>query len=152
RHAGLGGRSVFVPEARTVHHDSSVDVRSYCRRVQWGGEYIVPFCQKHPNWHENSDRDRKNGYFHWKSDSLKDGARKLGKRVLGLKPITEILFAVTAVLARHAPASRALARAYSLLIGVHFFRGYRKGLERFGRVLPNQRPVEPTLGPDQASR
>ena len=57
--------------------------------------------------------------------------RKLGKRVLALPPVIELLFATAALLERSAPESPVLDRVYRLLLGAHIFRGYRRGLARF---------------------
>ena len=53
RHTATGGRIAFVPEARVVHCDSALDIRSYCRRAEWGAEHMIPFCRRYPDWPAN---------------------------------------------------------------------------------------------------
>ena len=63
RHTAAGGQIVFVPEAAAVHYDGALDIAGYCRRVEWGSEKIVPFCRRYPDWPDNRERQRVNGFF-----------------------------------------------------------------------------------------
>lgn len=128
RHIARGGQIVFLPEARAVHRDDALDIRSYCRRAEWGSLYMRPFCDRYPDWPDNVERARVNGPVRWGGEPVQQSARKLIKRGLSLKPIVELLFGVASLLEGFAPESRLLDRVYRLLLGAHIFRGYRKGL------------------------
>jgi hypothetical protein len=132
RHTAAGGRIAFVPAAHCVHHDSALDVRSYCRRVEWGSEAMIPFCLRYPDWPDNVERARVNGPIRWTGESPARSARKLLKCAVALPAVTAVLFRVAALLERRAPASRALDRVYRLLLGAHILRGYRRGLKSAG--------------------
>jgi hypothetical protein len=126
RHTARGGQIAFIPEALAVHHDQSADVKSYCRRAEWGSEHMVAFCERYPDWPENVERRRINGPVLWKHDPLTQSARKLIKSGLALAPVVAALSMSASVLEHMAPQSRALNRVYRLLLGSHIFRGYRK--------------------------
>ena len=127
RHSEAGGAIVFLPEAVGIHRDDALDVRSYCRRVEWGSRHIVAFCRKHPAWPDNIVREQVNGPVRWGREPMAQSARKLGKRLAELRPILALLFAATAVVERVVPGSPVLERIYRMLLGVHIYRGYRDG-------------------------
>ena len=128
------GQTVFVPEASSLHRDGALDVRGYCRRMEWGYEYMIPFCQKYPNLPANLERERVNGYQRRGAGMGRENADKLMKSVLVSRPMREVLYEFAAVLERVAPDSKTLDRTYRLLLGLAIFAGYRKGLKRFGPV------------------
>jgi GT2 family glycosyltransferase len=148
RHTSAGGRIAFVPAAGSVHHDSALDVRSYCRRVEWGSEAMIPFCLRYHDWPDNVERARVNGPTRWGAESPALSLRKLVKSALALPVVTACLFRVAALLERRAPVSRLLDRVYRLLLGVHILRGYRRGLKRYG---PGGPPVSPAGCPSRGS-
>lgn len=135
RHRERGGDIVFLPEAAGIHRDVALDIRSYCRRTEWGSERLVAFCRRHPTRPENVERDRVNGPIRLGHESIERTVRKLGKAVIALRPALAVLFAVAAVLERSAPGSWLLGRVYRLLLGAHILRGYRRGLARGERVI-----------------
>ena len=128
RHTASGGRIVFWPEARAIHWDSSLDIRTYCRRSEWGSKNLIPFCGRYPDWPDNIERCRVNGPLRFGREPLKRSVRKIVKSTLALKPVREILFSIAGLLELAAPKSPALERIYKLLLGAHIFRGYRAGL------------------------
>jgi glycosyltransferase involved in cell wall biosynthesis len=132
RHTAHGGQIAFVPEAAAIHCDSALDIRSYCRRSQWGMENMIPFCQRHADWPDNIERERVNGPVRWRREPLLHSARKVVKSVLSRRPMTEGLFFVASLLEHIAPQSKTLGRIYRIVLGVHIFQGYRKGLTRYG--------------------
>ena len=69
-------------------------------------------------------------------EPLAQSARKLGKRLAGLRPILALLFAATALVERVAPGSPVLERIYRVLLGAHIYRGYRHGASRSMRHKP----------------
>jgi len=127
RHTAGGGRIAFLPEAEAVHRDDSLDIRSYCRRAEWGSLNMIPFCRRYPDWPDNVERERVNGPIRL-SAPISETVRKIVKLVLTQRPIASVLFRAASFLEHSAPNSRALDRVYSVLLGIHIFRGYRKGL------------------------
>jgi GT2 family glycosyltransferase len=144
RHSEAGGTIVFLPEAVGIHRDEALDVRSYCRRVEWGSRHIVAFCRKHPAWPDNIAREQVNGPLRWAREPMAQSVRKAGKRLAGLRPILELLFAGAAVVERVAPGSPVLERIYRVLLGVHIYRGFRYGASHSMRRKP---AVIPGLSP-----
>ena len=132
RHTAGGGRIVFVPEAEAIHRDHALDIRSYCRRHEWGMEAMLPFCQRHPEWPDHIERGRVNGAVRWGREPLALSALKLIKSALGHRPFISAFFGIAAALERVAPESLLLDRIYRLLLGLHLFRGYRQGLRSHG--------------------
>jgi GT2 family glycosyltransferase len=137
RHSALGRQIVFWPQARAIHHDNALDIRSYCRRVEWGSRNLVQFCRRHPDWPDNAERERVNSALRWGREPVTLSLRKLIKAVLALTLFRETLFLTTSVLERMVPNSRALDTLYRVLLGVHIRRGYRKGAKRNVRDVNN---------------
>jgi glycosyltransferase involved in cell wall biosynthesis len=133
RHTEARGRIAFVPEASAIHQDGALDVRSYCQRHEWGMENMIPFCRRYPDWTDNVARRNVNGPP-IAADGLAARWRKRAKAIAAASGSTAVLFAVCKSLERVAPNSRLLGRVYRLLLGAHIFRGYRKGLARFGDI------------------
>jgi len=128
RHTARGGHIVFLPQARAVHWDTSLDIRSYCGRSEWGSKHMPPFCRRYPDWPDNVERDKVNGPLQFGREPLGQSLRKSVKSALALKPVGEILFFIAAFLERATPNSAMLEIVYRLLLGAHIFRGYRAGL------------------------
>ncbi len=131
RHSEAGGAIVFLPEAVGIHRDKAMEVRSYCRRVEWGSEHLVAFCRKHPAWPDNMSREQVNGPIQWRHEPLGQSARKVVKKLAACPPALQTILGVTAAIERVAPGSRVLERLYRLLLGVHIYRGYRRGATRW---------------------
>jgi glycosyltransferase involved in cell wall biosynthesis len=130
RYTSREGRIVFIPEATAIHRDDALDIRSYCRRAEWGSLQMLPFCERFPDWPDNIDRARVNGPLRPGDERFSASLRKIVKAVLGIRPFNKLLFTFTAILERVAPESAILDRAYRLLLGIHIFRGYRRGLKQ----------------------
>lgn len=135
RHTARGGRIIFIPEAAALHRDDALDIRSYCRRMEWGAETLVPFCRRHPGWPDNQERETINGPVRLGRESLRLTAGKLLKDVVGLEPAQEVLFVLVRFLERRDVGDRVLDLFYRLLLGIHIRRGYLRGSRRFRRSL-----------------
>ncbi len=130
RHTALGGKIVFLPEVRAIHRDSSLDIRSYCGRSEWGMENMIAFCMRHADWPDNVERHSVNGPLSLGREPLWLSTRKMLKSVMTLKPLVSVLLSAASLLERVAPDGAALDRLYRLLLGIHVFKGYRRGLKR----------------------
>lgn len=150
RHTAGGGKIVYVPEARAIHRDHSLDIQSYCRRAEWGSEQMITFCQRYPDLPDNIERERVNGLVRWGVEPTSRSLRKLIKSVLASKASVAVLFRLASLLEGLTPNGRLLDRVYSLLLGAHIFRGYRKGLSRYGGVSQKQQPLTRTITADQS--
>jgi hypothetical protein len=139
RHTAASGRIAYVPEADAVHRDGALDVRSYCRRHEWGTEQMLPFCRRYPDWPDNVARERVNGRA-GPADGFRGRWRKRLKAVLATRPATGCLLITCDMLERLTPGSGLLDRLYRLVLGAHIFRGYQKGVARLDRAGP--RPLE----------
>jgi hypothetical protein len=131
RHTASGGRIVFWPEATAIHCDTSLDIRSYCLRNEWGSKHMIPFCRRYPDRPDNVERYRRNGPLRFGREPFKQSLRKTVKSALAVKAVREVLFFIAGLLERVAPNGPVLERVYRLLLGAHIFRGYRAGLRLY---------------------
>jgi len=145
RHTARKGKIVFTLDALAIHADHSLDIQSYCKRVRWGSEYMIPFCQRYPDWSQNVERRRTNGELQLGQERLGFSLRKIVKSVLAQKTFLNGLFALTFFLERTMPQSMILDRLYRLLLGIHLQQGYRKGLQRFGESNTQRRDLTPRI-------
>lgn len=132
RHRARGGQTVYLPEARGIHDDDALDIRSYCRRVEWGARELIPFLHRHPELPENQRRFEVNGPLDWSRDSPALLLRKFAKLALARRTALAALFAWAGWLERTAPASARLPRLYGILLGIHIQLGFREGLKLYG--------------------
>jgi glycosyltransferase involved in cell wall biosynthesis len=136
RHSAAGGRIVFLPQASAVHRDEALDIRSYCRRVEWGADATVDFCHKHPGFPDNVQRERVNGWTKWGREPALLSLRKTAKWLLGWAPFNKALLLGAAFVERVRPESRWLDLLYRGLLGIHLQRGHRQGLRRLAAAIP----------------
>lgn len=130
RHTADGSQIVYVAEAETVHHDNAITIASYCRRVEWGNQHLIPFIERHRSLPANRERERINGPYDRSLDLPRDLVRKLLKDLLAASPLRQLLLAAARLLESVAPRSSALDRVYRLLIGIHARRGFLRGSKR----------------------
>lgn len=140
RHSARGGPIAYLPEAEGLHRDEALDIARYCRRTEWGSEHMVGFCLRYPEWVDNRERDRVNGPTRWGKEPLSASAKKVLKGLLATAPARTALFALAKALEREAPESAALQRLYRALLGLHTFRGHRRGLRRLASMSVDGRP------------
>jgi glycosyltransferase involved in cell wall biosynthesis/GT2 family glycosyltransferase len=132
RHTARGGVIAYLPDASVLHRDGALDIRSYCKRWEWGSEYSIPFAKRYADFPDVKERERINSPVNWGRESKVQSVRKIVKNILASPPVVSSLFALTNILEKRAPASPFLPRFYSLLLGAHILRGYRRGREKFG--------------------
>jgi GT2 family glycosyltransferase len=138
RHSARGGRNVYIPEATAIHSDDALDIRRYCRRVEWGARSLAPFLLRHPDLPANRERVAVNGPLDLRRDAPRILARKLAKTVLGVPPVLDALFRMCEALERSAPTSRTLPSLYRLLLGIHLQKGQRAGLQQYSGAQPSK--------------
>lgn len=125
RHTTQGGQIAFLPEASVIHQDSALDIRTYCKRNEWGSHLMLPFYLRYPDFPLNVERERINGLIQWGKEPFLQSLRKTVKSILSSKISIRLLFTVADVFEKIAPNSLFLDKIYSLLLGAHIFRGYQ---------------------------
>lgn len=140
RHTARGGPIAYLPEAAGLHRDEALDLPRYCRRTEWGSEHMVAFCRRYPEWADNRERDRVNGPTRWGEEPLPASVKKTLKSLLATGPCRAGLSALAGALERAAPESAALQSLYRALLGLHTFRGHRRGLQRLASTSVEGRP------------
>lgn len=151
RYTAAGGRIAFVPEAEAIHCDDALDIRTYCRRSEWGMREMIPFCRRYPDWLDNVERARVNGRIQFGREPLSLSLRKMVKLTMGLPPLAWLLFACVALVERVAPRSVILDRLYRLLLGIFIFRGYRGGLKKYGADHISDQDLDARLGAERTA-
>jgi glycosyltransferase involved in cell wall biosynthesis len=141
RHTARDGQIVFLPEADVTHYDHSLDIQSYCQRIEWGSENILQFCQSWPAWPANIERQRSNGFLQFGNEPFSLSLRKIAKSIFGQKLLLLGLFKLIFLLEQTLPKSAGLCRLYQFLLGIHLLRGYRAGLLRLEANKPAQRAL-----------
>jgi hypothetical protein len=119
-----------LPGALGIHRDDATDLKGYLRRVEVGAERLVDLCRRHPGWPANEERMRLNGPLQLGREAVGLSASKLVKQALSTRAASSPMVGVTRFLEGRLPTSDALERLYGLLIGVHLFRGFRRGLAK----------------------
>lgn len=144
RHTISGGKIAYVPEASAIHHDHSLEIRSYCRRAEWGMTHMIPFCRRYPDLPDNIERGRVNGVVQLGAEPAALSAKKLIKAALATRPSILVLFFLVAMLEFMSPDSKLLDFLYRLLLGLHIFRGYRRGLKLYTQIDAKTNPNDET--------
>jgi len=121
---------------RILHNEQILSVSQFCTREERSAETMVVLCGKYPDETRRRALFRENSYF-----TLGDGAKlsikKALKSVFARSPALAMLDRV-APLIEHSPVPEAaLHRIYRGLVGLHIFRGVRRGLQKRsqGRTL-----------------
>lgn len=128
-----GGQVAFCGQAEAEHHDSARDIRTYCRRMEWGSRSQVWFAAKHPDLPSSRKRHAVNGPVRWGKEAPKRSLQKLIKALLGTPLVQGWLFVAATRLEASGGSSR-LERLYNLLLGIHLQRGWRAGLAEVERA------------------
>lgn len=129
RHSAKGRKIVFVPEAVAIHRDNALDIRTYCRRNEWGSRLMLPFYQRYADFPQNIEREKVNGFIKWGNEPVLQSVRKFIKKVIAFRLSTNGLFIVSDVLEKISPHSKLLNRVYELLLGAHILRGYQAAMK-----------------------
>ena len=140
RHSAGGGMIVFIPEALAVHNDSALDIRSYCRRSEWGNEHRIPFQQRYTDRQCCIEQRRVNGPLRLAREPFGLSARKLVKSILAHDAILAMIFRFTTLVEGISADSAMLDWLYRVLLGVHLFRGHRRGIGYFQPGTPEAQP------------
>lgn len=126
-----GIRFVYDSELECVHNDQSADLRRYCRFQRLGARDTARLCDKYPETHARGQVARVNAYV-LRDDGPRLAARKLVKWCLSLGPVLALLEATVLAGERAQIPDRWLHPGYRFIVGLHYFRGFREGLERVG--------------------
>lgn len=141
RFSARKGRIVFLPEASAVHRDINADVAAYCRRNEWGSRAMAPFLRRYPEREDNRHRLRFESGFSG-AETVRDRVEFAARAVLSRRPILRLLLAAAAALERGGASDRALFPMYRVLLGLHLFRGFRRGLSEVKHPPPLPTPIQ----------
>ncbi len=138
RFCARGGRIAFLPEASALHRDSNADIEAYCRRNEWGSRAMAPFLRRYPEREDNRARLRFDPMRH--SPAAERAA--LAARGLAAQPLlVRVVLAITRASENAGVADSQLFALYRVLLGLHLFRGFRKGLAEVRTAPPLPEPL-----------
>jgi GT2 family glycosyltransferase len=115
------------PSIRLLHNDARVTLADFCRREERSARTIPYLARRYPEAEAAVSYARANGPIA-RGDGIQLTLRKLAKRALAAPPIHRLLRSGVSVLERLPVRDAVLARAYSMLAGLHIFRGFRGSL------------------------
>ena len=131
RASAVGVRFLYNTRLRCVHNDAAADLRRYCAFQERGARDTVRMWRKYPEIVAPAEIVAVNG-----PARLEDGptllAKKLLKRALAGARTTALLASGIAAGERAGLPDAILFRAYTTLIGIHIFRGWRAELRAAG--------------------
>ncbi len=123
RFSERGGRIVFLPEARVLHRDANANIESYCRRHEWGARAMAPLLRRYPNRESSKARLRFEKGF-------------VARRVLSSPALLAPLLRAISIGEGAGIGDHLLFPMYSAALGLHLFRGFRKGLAKVKNAPP----------------
>lgn len=127
RFSAAGGGIVYLPEADVVHRDTVADIAAYGRRHEWGAMAMAPFLRRHPGRRENAGRLRVDiplRQTRWPDET----GRLLARRWLSNLWVMGLIRTLIRAAERSGAGDGMLFPLYRVLLGLHLFRGFRKGL------------------------
>lgn len=129
RARAAGCRLLLDTGIRCRHNDDRLSLRSYCAREERSAQTMPFLARKYPLEFGEVPYVLEN-----RPIAREDGTglivKKLLKRALANGAILEILHRLTDLLEGARVQERLLRRAYQPLLGLHLFRGFRRGWER----------------------
>ena len=120
-----GGRLAFLPEASALHRDSNADIAAYCRRHEWGARAVAPFLRRYPEREDSRARLR---FDPARRSTLGGRAALAMRRLAAQAPCVRALLGLTRVAEQAGLGDSQLFALYRVLLGLHLFRGFRRGL------------------------
>ena len=140
RWSARGGRIVFLPEAEVLHRDAIDSISAYARRHEWGAFAMAPLLRRYAHRPENLvrlDRGRPLG----EARSIREALRLSTRHALSTRPSLGALARGISVLESLRVGDRALFPLYRILLGLHLFRGFQRGLCATQRAPPIPGPL-----------
>jgi hypothetical protein len=113
---------------RCIHNDRHLTFRAYCGREERSAGTVAVLVRKHPAALENRPYARENRPIDTR-DSPGLIAKKLIKSALASGPVLAALHRLTHTCEVVGAPERLLRRLYTMLLGLHLFRGFRKAWE-----------------------
>jgi GT2 family glycosyltransferase len=124
RAVGIG--FLYNDGIRCIHNDRAADLRRYCRFQERGAADTVRLVRKRPDLHGNALVIKVNGPIS-RADPPGLVLKKLVKSASS-PPVDDALMALIRLAERTRLPDALLFRAYSAMIGIATFRGWREGL------------------------
>jgi hypothetical protein len=121
--------------AAVGEHDdyANRDLATHCRRSERVAEVAVALFAKHPELRPWLPMFRDKGPIAWKEDGPRLILRKSLRQIAASRPATHLMRCAVAPLERYRPESSVLPLLYRWIISGSIFRGYRRGLQAYGR-------------------
>jgi glycosyltransferase involved in cell wall biosynthesis len=134
--AGL--RILHSDRTRVVHVESHDTLRKLCRRQRLGTRDTVRFLKRFAVEHHVGVPEvaRQNDPVNLGADGPALAGKKIIRRMIALPFVAPVGFAAIGVLAKIAPNSRLLPRAYDVMVGAFVQKGWREGLVLHAEVEP----------------
>jgi GT2 family glycosyltransferase len=118
---------------RILHNEQILSVGQFCTREERSAETMVVLCEKYPDEARRRALFRENSYL-----TLGDGAKltikKALKSIFAQPPVLAMIDRVVPLIERSSVPEGALHRIYRGLVGLHIFRGVRRGLQKRNQV------------------
>jgi GT2 family glycosyltransferase len=126
-----GCKMIRSHEIRLWHNDERRTLREYCLREERGAEGVAALALKYPNKYSAEPYIRENGFIE-RQDSPRLVAKKIVKSVLGWAPLLAAFHKAVEVIERSSVPEPRIQRLYATAVGVHMFRGFRRGMKGAG--------------------
>jgi GT2 family glycosyltransferase len=129
RARAAGALLVMDTKIRCLHNDNRLSRRAYCEREERSASTMPVLVRKHPAELAETPYARENRPIEAVDPPLLM-AKKLLKRVLATRPMLDALHGLAGAGEAARAPERLLRRLYSVLLGLHLFRGFRSTWQR----------------------
>lgn len=133
RHRANGGQTAYLPEAIAIHDDDWLDFISFCKRQKFAAEWLVKFSRRYPELGDTVQREQINGKLSLGKEPFLISIKKIIKSILGTDLGKKFLSATITLFEKIAPNSGLLKKFYTFTLGVYIQKGYRQGIEKYGK-------------------
>jgi GT2 family glycosyltransferase len=110
---------------RCIHNDRHLNLRGYCEREERSARTVAVLVRKHPRVYDDLPYARENRPIDPR-DAPGLIAKKLLKAALASRPVLGALHRLTLACEAVPAPERLLGRLYTMLLGLHLFRGFRE--------------------------
>jgi len=130
RAAHAGCALVRDHNIRVLHNEQIMSLQQFCTREERSAETMVVLCAKHPEEADKRALFRENRQIA-ADDALGLRTKKTLKWVLARPPVLAALRRIAALAEGAQLPEAVLWRIYRALVGLHIFRGVRRGLHEY---------------------
>ena len=128
----LGVRVLVAPEIVGIHNDwAGWTFRDYCWRQRLYSQTDYYFWSKYGEKHPRIKLVQESLPINLKEDSLATTIRKIGKRILGMRPVQFLLISAASISERARLPRKVLWTTYKLALAGAIDKGLREGRDTF---------------------